>query len=234
MRKKILLFGITLAAMLSSCYGPNDSVYTEDLDVVYTQKRDGYDFTPKNNCYVSDTIVYMQNDDDKIIKLPNEKGEYEKLSREIVDKLVYNLKFNLEQLGWTIINAEDLANDDSTGLLPYPDSINFKNSAIMNAVIIKTTNTGVTGGYYPYYPYFPGWDWWYPGYAPWYPIYYSYTTGSVMVNMLDINEKSDKNDGEIKIWEIFLSGYARNGINVTHVNNGITQGFRQSEKYLAK
>jgi hypothetical protein len=227
MRKRFLLFGITLAAMATSCYGPNDSVYTEDLDVVYTQKKDGFDFTTKTNCYVSDTVIFIDSDGDAF-KVPNERQEgHPDLSKGEAAAMVANIKNEMTALGWNIIEATDLESP-----LPYPDSINVGNTVVMNSVISKTTYVG--GGYYPWYP---DWGWGYPGYPggwyPWYPTYYTYTTGSVSVTMYQINPNPGNGDGVYGvIWENYLSGYVRNGIEISHINKGINQGFRQSKEYL--
>ena len=213
MKKRFLLFGIALATMVTSCYGPNDSVYTEDLDVVYTQKKDGYDFTSKVNFHVSDTVTYVDSKG-KPFKSPNEGGSYEKLSKKEVEALVGNVKSSMKLLGW----------DENTSVDP-DDATTFENTALMNIVISKTTYVG--GGYYPWYGY--GY------YNPWYPVYYTYSTGSAIVNMFELNADPKVGDGPFDmIWETFLSGYIRNGIDVHYVNQGIQQGFRQSQDYLKR
>jgi len=214
MRKKILLFGITLAAMLSSCYGPNDSVYTEDLDVVLSKKKDNYDFTTKSKFYVSDTIIYIDADGE-LHKSPNEDGKYDHIPKQAVDAIVGNVIENMKDYGWSYISSPDDVEKDKDI------------SVLMDITISKTKYVG--GGYYPIYP---GWGWGYPGWGywdPWVPYYYSYSTASVDVSMLEVTDE----DKLALIWDSFLSGYARNGIDVQYINNGIDIGFEQSD-YLNK
>lgn len=212
MRKRFLLFGITLAAMVTSCYGPNDSVYTEELDVVYTQKKDGYDFSTKADFYVSDTVLFINSKGD-VEKSPNEDGFYDSvLSKQETEAIVENIKTSMELLGWTENTAVD-PDDEAT----------FINTVFLNSIISKTTYVG--GGYYP------GWGYWYP----WQPYYYTYSTGSVIVNMFEVNSAPKPGEGAFNlIWEDFLSGYTRNGIDVLYINKGINQGFRQSQEYLKR
>jgi len=222
MKKRFLLFGITLAAMLTSCYGPDDSVYTEDLDVVYTQKKDGYDFSTKTNFFVSDTIRTIDSKG-KPSNVPNEDGDGNDMLTVAEAKLmVDNIKSDMAILGWNAVTADEIeANPDA-----YAD-----NTVFLNTIVSKTTYVG--GGYYPGYP---GWGWGYPGYwYPWYPVYYTYSTGSVVVNMFEVNKNPAPKEGNFSlIWESFLSGYIRNGIDVLYINKGINQGFRQSKGYLSK
>jgi hypothetical protein len=125
----------------------------------------------------------------------------------------------MKYMGWRYVTK------DSTNVTPA-------NVVLMNVILSKTTYVG--GGYYPGYP---GWGWGgYPGYwYPWYPVYYTYSTGSVVVNMFEVNENPLANEGNLNlIWENFLSGYIRNGIEIQYINKAITQGFHQSSGYLTK
>ena len=214
MKKRFLLFGIALATMATSCYGPNDSVYTEDLDVVYTQKKDGFDFKDKKDFYVHQRVTYIDSKG-KAIAIPDENGDYhmsDPLSKKQVESLISNVNGSMKLLGWAENTNIDL--DDET---------TFVDTAIMDIVINKTTY--VSGGYYPGY----GWG----GYYPWYPVYYTYSTGSASVYMLEVDKNPTDKPYRI-IWENYLSGYIRNGIDVHYVNQGINQGFRQSQDYLKK
>lgn len=217
MKNKLLIIGLVMTAFFTSCYGPDDSVYTDELDVVYTQKQSGYDFNTKSNYYVSDTITFFDSKG-KVQKSPDENGDYlDEVPKSDVDAYVNNIKNNMNGFGWNYVSASDIAGDPSA----------YKaNTVLMNIVLSKTTYVG--GGYYP------GWGWgYYPGY--WYPYYYSYSTGSVIVNMFEVAASPVKPEQTLNmIWEDFLSGYIRNGIKVSYINKAITQGFDQSADYLDK
>jgi hypothetical protein len=78
------------------------------------------------------------------------------------------------------------------------------------------------GGYW-------GWGWYWPGYYP--PVYgYSYTTGSVIVDMADVL-KSDESNQVQSVWFAVLQGLT--GVTTgastdSRIRNGINQAFHQS------
>ena len=208
MKKKFLLFGIALATMVTSCYGPNDGVSTEDLDVVFTQKRDGYDFSSRVDFYVSDTVIYIDSNND-VFTTPGNGEDY--ISLKEAKAIVGHIKADMEHLGWV---------ENTT--LDIDKPLTYAKTAIMNAVISKTT---YVGGYYPWYGY--GY------YYPWYPMYYTYSTGSVIVNMYELNIKPEAGDPPFNIiWESFLSGYVRSDIEPLRIKQGIDIGFLNSLDYL--
>lgn len=84
--------------------------------------------------------------------------------------------------------------------------------------------------------YYPGWwdgwwNWWYPYYPYYYPwtTVYAYTTGTVIVNMYDLKNASDKGQ-YTGIWNITGLGAVGNDLN-TNLDLGIkaiNDGFDQS------
>jgi hypothetical protein len=78
------------------------------------------------------------------------------------------------------------------------------------------------GGYW-------GWGWYWPGYYP--PAYgYSYTTGSVIVDMADVL-KSNESSTATSVWMAILQGLAGQTTGATtesRIRNGIDQAFVQS------
>ena len=84
---------------------------------------------------------------------------------------------------------------------------------------------------YPYY--------WAPGYwGPWagwyypYAIYYGYTTGSLLIEMVDLNAPAADSGKRLPvIWNSFISGLLRgNGsIDINEAAAGIEQAFAQSQ-----
>jgi hypothetical protein len=83
------------------------------------------------------------------------------------------------------------------------------------------------GGYY-------GWGWGWPGYYP--PVYgYSYTTGSIIVDMADVVRSNESEQAE-SIWFAVMQGLAGVTTGATtdsRIRNGINQAFIQSP-YLGK
>jgi Domain of unknown function (DUF4136) len=78
------------------------------------------------------------------------------------------------------------------------------------------------GGYY-------GWDWYWPGYYP--PVYgYSYSTGTIVVDMADV-VTSTASDQVTSVWMAILQGLAdvtTGSATETRIRNGINQAFIQS------
>ena len=92
--------------------------------------------------------------------------------------------------------------------------------------------------YYGWYPWYYGYGFGYygPGYGlyyPWYPtagVSYSYTTGSIMINMIDPS-RADQNAEQIpSIWVGFLNGLVADSQqnNAERISEGIDQLFEQS------
>ncbi|MEN8138734.1 MAG: DUF4136 domain-containing protein [Bacteroidota bacterium] len=235
MRKRFIIFGIALASMTTSCYGPDNTIYTEDLDVIYSQKKEGYDFNTgehgnKKELYaLSDTVSYIDSKGDPY-KIPDEDGNgHENLSVEEAVKMIGAVRSNMNNLGWREF-TDDISNPPTE-----EDIDDLKALVLMNIVTSKTTYVG--GGYYPGYP---GWGWGYPwyGWSPWIPYYYSYSLGSVIVTMVEPLDPSDsRTTDDVNsqlIWETVLSGFIRNGIEIDYIVGGIDQGFDQSSEYLQR
>lgn len=224
MFKKIILSGLIMSTILTGCIGTDDSVYTRDLDVVYTQKKDGYDFNSgsyqvaKTFFIVSDTLLYTD-ERGKNFKIPGDIVEG--ISEQDVVALKLATEQNMLSLGWTQLDPN-----------VSPTEEQLKASVFLIISANKTKYVG--GGYYPIYP-----GWGYPGYPgwgwnPWVPYYYSYETASVAVSMIEpyIAQPVNGEAGGQIVWESFLSGYLTNSFDLQLVSQGIYQGFDQSSSYL--
>ena len=89
---------------------------------------------------------------------------------------------------------------------------------------------GVT--YYPGYGYpgygYPGWGypgWGYPSYGT---SYYSYTTGTVMMNMLDVKNYAFDDSAPVIMWTGGLNGILSSGSSASRITRDINQAFGQS------
>ncbi len=89
-------------------------------------------------------------------------------------------------------------------------------------------------GYYPYY--------WTPGYwGPWggwyypYMVYYGYTTGSLLIEMVNLTDTSAADRKLPVIWNCYITGllHGRRTIDLKEAADGIEQAFDQSP-YLKK
>ena len=194
---------------LSGCY-PGDIDSISELDLAVTLFDEGADFSGNMTYALADTVMEIG---DGNIALT---GQFDDL---IIDKG----RENMTDLGYTEISG-------FSG--PAPDVI---------LLISKSSSTNVDA----YQPYPIWWDFW--GYYPWWPVYggigpgwypyypwggtvvYSYTTGTLIVEMLDPNQL---NMGETvpAIWAGAINGLLEGSdSNIQgRIEENIDQLFNQS------
>ena len=85
-----------------------------------------------------------------------------------------------------------------------------------------TTSTWVSGGCYSDWWY----GWWYPYYGWCYPTYYTYSTGTIIIAMLDGSATETKTG----LWVAGINGIIgdSNSSTSTRINQDIAQAFNQS------
>jgi hypothetical protein len=199
MKKRISIFLIvTSAFLLGGCY-PDGPEYVEDLDVVLTAHNKDYNYTGKTTYAMPDKIVKITG------KVIEEGGspEYLQNSKRILDMI----DANMLAYGWTKV----LVDDD-------PD------------VLLLPASWETTTIYY-WYDY---WSWWYGGYWGWYYPYYppvsysSYTTGTLLMSLIDPNEVST-DEYPIKVWTGVINGLLTGSYNETRVREGVDKAFSISD-----
>ncbi len=227
MRNKIMylgMFGLITSLLLTSCY-PDEAENVADLDVVQTQYDVGFDFGTRNNFLLADTVPIITADED-YVKTDDEI----QLDNAILDEIA----FQMENAGYTQLVPADTMDE----------------TKMNNAVVLLASRATVsyTDYYYDYYNY--GYDYWggyyglnyyYPGYYwnnyyPWgYPISYSYSVGTVIIEMVDPSEpyNVDEGNGEVSYtvrWMAVLNGLAELSYSNTEerIRDGIEQAFDQS------
>lgn len=121
-----------------------------------------------------------------------------------------SIRTNLNKLGWTEITN------------PAPGD-----STAAGVVIVGsgTTTTTYTVDYNDYYWYGGGYYWGYPSYG--YDYSYSYTTGTVIVAISDLKNKSG--DQLPVEWSCFLNGATGQSNPVALIQSGMNQAFSQSQ-----
>jgi hypothetical protein len=83
-----------------------------------------------------------------------------------------------------------------------------------------TSSTWVSGGCYGGY-----WSYWYPYYGWCYPVAYTYTTGSIILLMIDPNKTGD----DQAVWTAAMNGVISGTSNYSsRINSDIDQAFNQS------
>ena len=208
---------VPLMALLNGCY-PDKVDYVDEYDMAGTLYDEEADFSSYTTFHVIDTVMHLTEDGEDDPNLNREHDEF----------ILETVRQNMLDNGYT-----ELAS---------PDEQNIPDLEIMVQVMTQDFYTYYSywynyWGYYPgwgyYYP--PGWGGWYPGY-PWYPGYVtSYSTGSLIVEMLDTEVKPEPMDRPGMVWAGIVNGLlTSNSANArARLDKQLNQLFEQSP-YLKK
>lgn len=202
MKKLLVLCCITIA--LSSCYKtPDTSSLSNDL-VVATNRDLRVDFNDFTTYYISDTIPRITDSTTDTILVGPE-------ALEIVNKI----KENLDARGYQFV---DLDQDPDLAVIP----------AVIRVTAVGTVCTGWYYGYPGYYP--PGyWGPYYGGYYYPYCGYYTYDTGSLNIDLMDLlNSEINNNISATWTATMFGSLNSSDEVNLDRALTAIDQAFDQS------
>jgi len=145
---------------------------------------------------------------DKIMKIDDDlvNGDDPNYVKEpYATQLLDKMKVNMASYGWTLVSKD--ANPD----------------VVLAPVAYMLTTTYYYGGY---------WGGWYGGWYGWYypyPVTTSYTTGSLVVNMLDPKDVS-ADDKKRVVWTFVINGLLEGSTTyfVDRYTKGINQAYIQS------
>lgn len=136
MKRKIFYFAV-VALLMAGCY-PEGPEYYEELDIVYTNYDDEFDFTANSTYSMPDKIVKITGD--------LADGELPQFVKEPYNtQMLQRIQSNMTTLGYS--KTDDPANAD---LVLFP------------AVWTNTTIYYWQDYWCWYYPYYCGWGWGYP------------------------------------------------------------------------
>ncbi len=138
--KKNVFYLLGIVILMASCY-PDGAEYYEDLDLVYTNYTETFDFASKGTYAMPD----------KIVKITGNlaEGETPEFVKEPYNtQILSKIESNMTALGWT--KAAD------------PESADL---ALMPAVWTNTTIVYWYDYWCWYYYYYCGWGWYYPTYT---------------------------------------------------------------------
>jgi hypothetical protein len=201
------IMAFSLLGLLSGCY-PDKIDYVDEYDLAGTMYDEEADFSTFTTFHVIDTVMHVNDDE----------GDDPNLDRENDEFILELIRQNMLDLGYL-----EIAN---------PDSLNRSDLELL--VSATTTDFysyySYWGGYWGWYGWGSyGWGWGYPGY-PWYPgggLYNSYTTGTLIIEMLD-TEVTGLDDPPGIVWMGLVDGILTSGSSTTRLNTQINQVFEQS------
>ena len=217
LRKSIsMIAGLGAIAMIvASCYPDNGTIYNSSLDTVLTLFDESVDFNKYNTYAMPDTIVQLCD--------PDNSASCVELGTDYDDEILDHIAAKMSSLGYT----RELDPEN--------------NGADVFLFVSKVAQKNVDAYSYPWWGYwgwYPGWGYpGYPGYPPggwnpWYPwggtVVYTYTTGSLLVEMVDPGT-IDASTGVVKsVWAGGMNGLLEGSDIHDRVDKNIDQMFAQS------
>jgi hypothetical protein len=198
------VLSLTAIVFLLTQCYPAGPEYVDQLDLVYTNYDPATDFTAKHTYAIPDKIMKI---DDNLVNGGDPNFVKDPYATQLLDKI----KLNMANYGWTLVPK-----DQNPDMLLAP-------------VAYELTTTYYYGGGY--------WDWWYGGWYGWYypyPVTTSYSTGSLIVTMLD--PKNESPDGKMRaVWGFIVNGLLEGSTSefTARYTKGVNQAYTQSP-YLKK
>ena len=196
----VLLF---MVATLAGCY-PDGPDYVDEYDIVYTNYNDQYNFSGKLTYAMPDSVV-------KITGSVIDGEPVEFLNPTYSNLILGQIEANMLSRGYQRVN-----------LIDDPDYVLFPSA-------IEITNISY---YYDYWGYYYGWyyppyygGWYYP-----YPIVTSYTTGTVIMSLID-NQNFNPSDKQEAVWTGLINGVLEGASTdyAGRIRRSIDQAFTQSQ-----
>lgn len=199
-----ILSSMLLVALAWSCY-PEGPEYVDQLDVVYTNYDEGFDFSDKGTFSVPDSVLKIsgQNTNDP-----------EFVNPVYGDVIIAQIRENMTNYGWSEVDADE---DPDVIILP-------------SSMSTTTLHYHYNWNYWDWY--YPGWgagmNWYYPGY---YPAYVSgYSTGTVFIQMTYPDGTSPTNNNVPVVWNSVIDGLLQGSTENLNerFRTNINQAFVQS------
>ena len=207
---------LPLVAMLTGCY-PDKLDFVEEYDMAGTLYDEEADFSSYATFHVLDTVMHLTEDGEDDPNLTREHDEF----------ILETLRQNMLDNGYTEVAS--------------PDSLNVPDLMVLTQVMSQDFYTYYSY-WYDYWGYYPGWGMWYPGWGGWYPGYpwypgyvSSYSTGSLIIEMMDTEVPVDLTERPGMVWAGIVNGLLTgNTSNIrARLDKQINQLFEQSP-YLNK
>lgn len=197
--KKNLFLCLGALLMLSGCY-PDGPEYYSDLDVVYTNHEENYDFVAKSTYARPDKIVVD-------VKISEGDTTFVYMEDKYAAPLLETIDQNMIALGWKKV-----------GIGGSPDVLLTPGVMSNTTVFYSYWYDWWYGGYYP-----PYWGWYYPPSVS----VSSYTTGNLIITISDPKLSTPINKSPA-VWVASCAGVVTWDYSVSRVTKGINQAFAQS------
>ncbi len=204
MFKQTVLFAalFSMSVLLSSCF-TDYGLDTTNYDLVVTNYNSDYNFGAVTKFAFVDSVVHYGTDP---------------ITHDYDAQIKQKVLSQITALGWQRV---------------------YDSTANITVMLGTTSSTTVVYGssswwdYYSWYPgwtyypiYGPGWSWYYPYYPSGYEYAYTYSTGSLIINMSDLSKGSNN---QLPVQWIAVMNGLMNATDVsTRINNSIDQAFTQS------
>jgi len=195
-----MFFGALFISSLVGCY-PKGPVYYSDSDLAATNYDSGFNFGEQVTYALPDSVVHVLDSEDSNTEIDRT------FDQTILDRLESNM--------------------DSRGFERVDEPIDA--DFIVQPYVWSSTSTGIIYDY-------GYWDWYYPPYGGYFPYYpwggyvYSYTYGTVLVDIVDKNGIDVAEEFIPIVWTGALNGaLSDNATDVRNrIRNGLDQCFEQS------
>ena len=207
--KKLIPLLFAGALLATACEKYPD---TDDLDnqyLVYTNYDDQTDFKKFTTFYVPDSVLIIDNSS-------STKPKY-LYGTPASDIIIANYVSSMEKAGY--VRTEDKNSAD----------LGLQISYIEDTYRFRYLNGSPWWYNYPWYWNFTYWGNWGGWYWP-YNITYSYSTGSILSELVDLTDTPNTSKTLRVVWTNYITGLLNNNgsLNTTYVQNSIEQAFAQS------
>jgi len=186
---------------LAACTKDSSNLTNAERDVVITLFNTETVFSSFSDYGMLDTVAVV--------------GDTTAIDPATQTTILNAIKSNMSKYGWT----------QQTDTTITPD-------VILTARVSLIDNYGAYVGY-PYYPYYPwyggGWGIWYPWYPPTGGSVYSYTTGTIFIDMLPTSSASPSDSLLASDWVAAVNGVVtQTGNQAQRITDRIDQAYEQS------
>jgi len=210
----LLAFAFVAIPLLTllSCY-PGEISNIEELDTVGTIYDPNVKFWTFSSYAMPDSVVAIDNRESS--------GDEPPLSPVFQALLLSTVASNMTALGYTRV---------------FPDTNPQADPDVGVTVAIMISDQFVASIGYPwggYWGWYGGWPGYGPGYGIGYPptgAVYSYETGTVVVDMIDLENSTPSDSLVDAIWQGGINGLAssKQSVNEDRIIRGVNQAFEQS------